>query len=79
MAAVTICSDSGAQENKVCHCFHFFPSICREKLKNYQPLLSCSYSFTLSQSDLFSIVLTYTKFLTLSFAAHLHAICKISP
>ena len=24
MAAVTICSDSGAQENKVCHCF-FFP------------------------------------------------------
>ena len=25
MAAVTICSDSGAQENKVCHCFHFFP------------------------------------------------------
>ena len=25
MAAVTICSDFGAQENKVCHCFHFFP------------------------------------------------------
>ena len=23
MAAVTICSDFGAQENKVCHCFHF--------------------------------------------------------
>ena len=27
MAAVTICSDFGAQENKVCHCFHCFP-IC---------------------------------------------------
>ena len=27
MAAVTICSDVGAQENKVCHYFHFFP-IC---------------------------------------------------
>ena len=27
MAAVTICSDFGAQENKICHCFHFFP-IC---------------------------------------------------
>ena len=27
MAAATICSDSGAQENKVCHCFHCFP-IC---------------------------------------------------
>ena len=25
MAAVTICSDFGAQENKVCHCLHCFP------------------------------------------------------
>ena len=25
MAAVTICSDFGAQKNKVCHCFHCFP------------------------------------------------------
>ena len=25
MGAVTICSDFGAQENKVCHCFHCFP------------------------------------------------------
>ena len=25
MAAVTICSDFGAQETKVCHCFIFFP------------------------------------------------------
>ena len=25
MAAVTICSDFGAQENKVSHCFHYFP------------------------------------------------------
>ena len=24
MAAVIICSDLGAQENKLCHCFHFF-------------------------------------------------------
>ena len=30
MAVVTICSDFGAQENKVCHCFHFPPSICHE-------------------------------------------------
>ena len=30
MAAVTICSDFGAQENKVCHCFHFSISICHE-------------------------------------------------
>ena len=25
MAAVTICSDFGAQENTICHCFHCFP------------------------------------------------------
>ena len=25
MAAVTVCSDFGAQEDKICHCFHFFP------------------------------------------------------
>ena len=30
MAAVTICSDFGAQENTVGHCFHCFPSICYE-------------------------------------------------
>ena len=30
MAAVTICSDFGAKENKVCHCFHCFPIICHE-------------------------------------------------
>ena len=30
MAAVTVCSDSGAQENKVYLCFHCFPSICHE-------------------------------------------------
>ena len=30
MAAVTICSDFGAQKNKVSHCFHCFSSICHE-------------------------------------------------
>ena len=25
IAAVTVCSDFGSQENKMCHCFHFFP------------------------------------------------------
>ena len=25
MAAVTIHNDFGAQENKICHCFHIFP------------------------------------------------------
>ena len=30
VAAVNVCSDFGAQENKICHCCHFFPSICHE-------------------------------------------------
>jgi len=30
MSAVIVCSDSEAQENKVCHCFYFFPSISHE-------------------------------------------------
>ena len=30
MALVTICSDFGPQENKVCHCFPVSPSICHE-------------------------------------------------
>ena len=29
-AAVTICSDFGAQENKLSHCFHYSPSVCHE-------------------------------------------------
>ena len=30
MAAVTICSDFEAQENKICHCLYISPSICHE-------------------------------------------------
>ena len=30
LALVKICSDFGAQEKKVCHYFHCFPSICPE-------------------------------------------------
>ena len=30
MAAVTICSDFGAPQNKVWHCFHCFPVYCHE-------------------------------------------------
>ena len=27
MAAVTVYNDFGDQENKICHCFHFFPHL----------------------------------------------------
>ena len=32
MAAVTICSDFGAQKNKVSHCSHCFPIYCHEMM-----------------------------------------------
>ena len=33
MAAVTILSDFGAQENKIYHCFQFFLIICHEEMR----------------------------------------------
>ena len=33
MASVTICSDFGAQENKLSHCFHYSPSVCHEVME----------------------------------------------
>ena len=30
MAAVTVHSNVGAREKKICHCFHFSPSVCHE-------------------------------------------------
>ena len=33
MAAVTVCSDFGAQENKVSHCFHCFPIYLQEVMR----------------------------------------------
>ena len=33
MAGVTICNDIGTQENKIYHCFYFFPSICHEAME----------------------------------------------
>ena len=56
MAAVTVCKDFGAQENKIWHCFHFFPiylpwsdgtgchDFCLWML-SFKPAFSCS-SFT---------------------------------
>ena len=61
MAAVIVHSDFGAQENKDCHCFHFFfpPSTCNEvmgpdamiivlQMLSFKPALSLS-SFTITK------------------------------
>ena len=80
MAAITICSDFGAQENKICHCFCFFPSICHEGMGpdtiillfwmlSFKPVFSLSY-FTLikrfsSSSSLSAIRMVVSAFLRL--------------
>ena len=56
MAAITIHSDFGVQENKICHCFHVFPIYLHEVMEldamilvfwmlNFKPAFSL-YSFT---------------------------------
>ena len=66
----SLSSDFGAQENKVCHCFHFSPSICYEvmgpdamilvfSVLSFKPVFSL-FSFTsiqrLFSSSLFSAI-----------------------
>ena len=56
VAAVTTCSDFGAQENEIRHCFHFSPSICHEVMGpdamifvfwmlSFKPAFSLSFTF----------------------------------
>ena len=49
MAAVTICSDFGAQENKICHCSTFSPIYLPWKWWDWMPWSSVFESWVLSQ------------------------------
>ena len=69
MDAVTIHSDFGAQENKICHCFHFFP-ICHEVMGPYSVILvswmlSFKPNFSLSSFTLIKRLLAPLCFLPL--------------
>ena len=52
MEAVTIHSNFGAQENKICQCFHFFPSVWHEMMGLDAMILVI---FTLSFKSAFSV------------------------
>ena len=57
MAAVTVYSDFGTQEEKICHFFHFSPSICHEVIGLHAMIfvfwmLSFKPTFSLSSSTL---------------------------
>ena len=51
MAAVTIYSDFGAQENKICHYFQFFPIFCHEVMGS-DVMIFIFECWVLSQSSL---------------------------
>ena len=78
MVAVTISSDFGAQENKVCHCFHCFPiylpwsdgTRCYDLSFLYVEFLSQLFHSPLSPSARDSLVLPF-HFLALRWC-HLH-------
>ena len=93
MAAVTVCSNFGVQENKICHCFHFFSlylpwndgTRCHDLhfLLSFKPVFSL-FSFTLikklfSFSSLFAIKLVWSVHLSLLFLpAILISLCDSS-
>ena len=45
MSFVTVCSDFGAQENKICHCFYFSPSICHAEMGRDAMILGVVFFF----------------------------------
>ena len=49
MAAVTICSDFGAQVNKVCRYFHIFPNLFARKWWDWMPWFEFSECWVSSQ------------------------------
>ena len=48
MAAVTVDRSIGAQENKICHYFHFSPFICHEVIGPDVVILVCNIEFQAS-------------------------------
>ena len=74
MAAVTIFSDFGAQENKVGHCFHCFPSICHEVMALDAIILLC---WMLSLKPTFSVS-SFTFIKRLFSSSFLSAIMVVS-
>ena len=71
MAAVTISSDFGAQEEEICHYFHFSPSICHEVMgTDAMILVFLIFCFKLAlyyHSLFFFFLLELKKFLSVFF------------
>ena len=76
MAAVTVCSDFEAQENKVCHCFHCFPhSICHKMMGLDAMILvfwmlSFKSAFSLSSFTLIKCLLSFSSLSSIRMVSH---------
>ena len=70
MGAVTIYSDFGGQENKICHCFHFFPTYLHEILGLDAMILVFFLMLSFNPAfSLFSFILINRLFISFSLSA----------
>ena len=69
VATVIICSDFGDQENKVCHCFHFFLSVCHEVMGPGAMILVFQMLSFKPASSLSSFTVIYRLFSSSSLSA----------
>ena len=70
MAAITICSDFGAQENKACHCFHFFPLFICHEVMGLDAMILVFWMLSFKPAlSLFSLTLIKTFFSFASLSA----------
>ena len=78
VVAVTFCSDFGAQENKICHCFHFFPLFVCHKVMGPDAMivvfwmLSLRPSFSLSSFTLLKRLFSSSLLPVIRVVCHLH-------
>ena len=51
VAAVTVCSDLGDKENKICHCFHLFPHLFLVKAMVFPVVMYRCESWTVKKAE----------------------------
>ena len=84
IAAVTVCSDFEAQENKICHCFHFFPFylLCSYETRCHDLsfwMLSFKLTFSLSSFTLNERLFSFSSLSVIREVSSVSEVDAISP
>ena len=84
IAAVTVCSDFEAQENKICHCFHFFPFylLCSYETRCHDLsfwMLSFKLTFSLSSFTLNERLFSFSSLSVIREVSPVSEVDAISP